>query len=218
MLSALRSALVAAALSGPLAAQQPRAVALHPLAVLGGAIPDSMVSTFDSIFIAELSTGGYTVVPSKESAAIWRRLVDSVQGFFDPITGDTVQAEFAAVHTGTLRELATRFGAVAWLRPTIEMVSAEWHRGKARWDGASEGVSPGGGNGSVGALTLVVVVEDTSGRVVATGRGGVQVLAKFKGSRFEAIPPDELLTDYERNLKAVQIALQPFLKAGGTSR
>lgn len=70
----------------------------------------------------------------------------------------------------------------------------------------------------MGALTLVVVVEDTSGRVVATGRGGVQVLAKVKGSGFQAVPRDQLLTDYERNVKAVQLALQPFLKPGGAAR
>lgn len=218
---ALRPVVVALGLSTSLSAQQPspRTVALHPLVVLGVETPDSVVATFDSLFIAQLEIGGYTVVPSKESAAIWRRLVDSVQGFYDPITGDTVQAEFAAVHTGTLRELATRFGAVAWLRPTIGMVTAEWRRGRAHWDGVSEGMSsPSGGNGSVGALTLVVVVEDTSGRVVATGRGGIQVLAKIKGSQYQAIPRDKVLTDYDRNLKAVQLALRPFLAPGGAPR
>lgn len=200
-------------------AQQPK-VALHPMVLPGPLQTAPGVSAlFDSLLIAELGQQGYGVVPSAESGRIWQQLVDSVQGFYDPITGDTVRAEFDAVRTGTLRRLAAGFGAAFLLRTSVEMVSVQWDRGKAKWDGVSEGVSPTGGWGSVAALTLVVVAEDSTGRVVATGRGGIRVVAKVRGQGgYESLSEQELFGDYDRNLKAVALALKPFLKRGGPSQ
>lgn len=206
------------ALTASAPAQQPK-VALHPMLLPGPLQTVTSVSAmFDSIVTAELWEHGYGVVPSAESGKIWKELVDSVQGFYDPITGDTVRAEFEAVRNGTLLHLASAFDATVLLRSSIEVIAVDWDRGKAKWDGVSEGVSPTGGGGRVGALSLVIVAEDSAGKVIATGRGGIQVISKFRGHRFEAVPLDELFADDDRNLKAVQLALRPFFALGGVRK
>lgn len=208
-----RAVAVLLALPGAALAQGGRTIALHPLELpYGLENPAAIQATFDSLLASQLRAAGVTVVPSAEAGAIWRRLVDSVQGFYDPITGDTVAAEYSAVHIGTLRELVARFQATTWLRPRVEVVTVEWNRGKAEWDGVSEGVAPAG-KGTIGALTLVISVEDTTGAVVTTGRGGLQVLGKFKGERYERVPRERLFTDAKRNSKSVQLALAPLLSS-----
>lgn len=118
-----------AALTGSAPAQQPK-VALHPMSLPGPLqTVDRVSAMFDSILTAELWEHGYAVVPSAESGKIWKQLVDSVQGFYDPITGDTVRAEFEAVRSGTLLRLTSAFGATVLLRSSIEVVTADWDRG-----------------------------------------------------------------------------------------
>jgi hypothetical protein len=63
-------------------------------------------------------------------------------------------------------------------------------------------------------MTLVIAVEDSSGAVVAAGRGGLQVLAKVKGERYEAIPHEKLFKDEKRTAKAADLALRPLLGGG----
>lgn len=188
-------------------------VALHPLDVpYGLEAPASAVVGAETAISERLAAAGFTVVPSVESGTSWERRLKEVGGFYDPITGDTVAVKYRAVRDGTVRELAVRFGATVWLRPSLELVVAQWKGGKASWDGASEGVAPVG-KGHVPALTLVIVVEDTSGAIVSAGRGGVQVLSKVKGGRFVRVPADRLLADHRRVVKAVDLALTPFAGA-----
>src|SRR5207247_9880796 len=48
--------------------------------------PDPAQATFDSLLAAELRAAGFTVVRAAVTAAVWRRLVDSVGGYYDPST------------------------------------------------------------------------------------------------------------------------------------
>jgi hypothetical protein len=186
-------------------------VALHPLSTPHDfEAPAPALAAVESAIAERLAGAGFTVVPSAESGAAWERLMREVGGFYDPITGDTVAVKYRTVGDGTVRELAARPGATLWLRPSLEVVVAQWKGGKASWDGASEGVSPIG-KGRVPALTLVVAVEDTSGTIVATGRGGIQVLSKVKGSRFVDVPVEKLLADDKRVVKAAGLALEPLV-------
>jgi len=187
-------------------------IALHPLDVPSG-LPDPAAARarIEAAITGRLRVAGWTVVPSAESEQAWQTRVQAVGGFYDAFTGDTVRSKYDEVHLGALRELAARHGATAWLRPSVEVMVVEWKRGKARWDGVTEGVSPVG-SGRVPALSLVIAVEDTSGTVTAEGRGGLQVLSKVKGGgRYQDVPPDKLLTDPKRLAKAVDFALAPLL-------
>src|SRR5205823_808902 len=116
------------------------------------------------------------------------------------------------VHRGTLRELAARLHATLWLHDTITVVTAHWSH-NAKWDGMTESV--GTGKGDVPALTLTVSVEDTTGRTIASGRGGLQVLFKMHGEDYQRVPLDKLFTETDRMLKGIRLALQPFLAPSG---
>jgi hypothetical protein len=92
--------------------------------------------------------------------------------------------------------------------------------GIATWDGASELVEPApaalmalaGGwlvYGTVPALSLEVRLTDRTGADRFLGRGGIQVLSKLPwGRTFTAVPPESLLADPERNLRAILVATE----------
>ena len=184
-----------------------KTVALSPLDVPDGLEnPEPVQALFDSLITSELVHAGLTVVPSREVGAIWRRLVDSVHGFYSPITGERVQEKYDAVRTGTLRDLKEHFHADAWLRPRIQVVSVDYTGGKAYWDGASEGAGSGT-SGTVTALTLVVALCDTTGSDIYIGRGGIQVLRK--GSK--EVSRDKLFKDTKRNLQALHLAVDSLV-------
>jgi hypothetical protein len=189
-------------------------IALHPLDLPDGLTDAGARTAIEAEIEARLRTAGYTVVPSLRSGEIWDRRLREAGGFYDPLTGDTIPSKYRQVRNGTVRELRERFGVTAWLRGRVEVLVVRWRGGRAEWDAVSEGVAPVG-QGRVGALTLVVAVEDTAGIVLAQGRGGVQVLAKVKGDRYVPVPDDQLLKDSKRISRSVELALRPLL---GSSR
>jgi hypothetical protein len=205
---------ISAAIASPADAQNPArgTIALSPLQAPPPYSTFASVRVLDSLLTTELSAAGYMVVSGAEAGAVWKHLLDSVQGFYDPISGDRDSVKYEAVRRGTMRDLASRLHATLWLHDTITVVSAHWSH-NAKWDGMTESV--GVGKGDVPALSLLVSIEDTSGRTVAFGRGGLQVLYKMHGDKYERVPPDKLFTETERMLKGVRLALQPLLAKGG---
>jgi len=197
-------ALVAAAGSGVGAI---KIIAVSPVEIPDGlADPQPARALFDSLIAAELMRAGLTVVPAHEADVIWKRLVDSVQGFYSALTGELVETKYRAVMTGTPRELRDRFQVDAWLRPEVELLSVDFEGGKARWDGTSEGMGSGS-SGSAPALSLVVSVLDAAGTEIYAGRGGIQVVRK--GSK--EVSRDKLFKDSKRNLQAVHLAIDSLL-------
>ena len=208
---ALLLALAGARVRGP---SPLKTIALSPVRTPDGLDdPEPARALFDSLLAAELGRAGLTVIPPSETGAIWKRLVDSVQGFYSALTGELVQAKYAAVMTGTLRDLRERFHVDAWLRPSIQVIPVDFEGGKARWDGASEGVGSGT-SGTVPALSLVVTVSDTAGTEIYAGRGGIQVLRK--GSK--VVPRDKLFKDTKRNLQALHLAIDSLIARARVSQ
>ncbi|HET7296947.1 MAG TPA: hypothetical protein VFI66_07370 [Gemmatimonadales bacterium] len=188
-------------------AESIKTVAVSPLDVPDGLDnPEPVQALFDSLITSELARAGLSVISSREVGAVWRRLVDSVHGFYSPITGERMSEKYAAVRNGTLRELKERLHADAWLRPRIQVVPVDYTGGKAYWDGASEGVGSGT-SGTVAALTLVVAVSDTTGSDIYIGRGGIQVLRK--GGK--EVSRDKLFRDAKRNLQALHLAIDSLI-------
>ena len=185
----------------------PKTIALSPTGLPDGIDdPEPVRALFDSLLAGELARAGVTVIPSAEAGAIWKRLVDSVQGFYSAITGERVESKYRTVVDGTRRELRDRWHADAWLRPRIEVFPVDFEDGKARWDGTSEGMGSGT-SGTTPALSLVVSVSDTSGTEIYAGRGGIQVLRK--GSK--NISRDKLFKDSKRNLQALHLAIDSLV-------
>src|SRR5690348_8876577 len=86
---------------------------------------------FDSLIAAELRNAGFTVVPPEESAAIWKRLTDSLGGLFSAATGERDTVKLNVARSAAMAELHARFQADAWLHPGIVFASAKFDGGDA---------------------------------------------------------------------------------------
>lgn len=194
-----------------------KGVALSPLSVPEGFDSLPHAAVLDSLLTALLTSAGYDVLPSTDAGGVWKHLVDSTAGLFSPTTGALDSVKYRAVHTGVLRELLARHGAVYWLRDSLAVAIIPWDVGIARWDGQSERVGPSDRGGTVAVLTLVLAVEDPDGTVVATGRGGLQALFHFQGDCVCAVPRDQILANGKFLRQGVQAALQMLVTSVSTA-
>lgn len=185
--------------------QEPHRIALSP--VVGSSVrPDSVaVSTrIEQLVARRLSKAGFETVPAVEAAGIRARLLDSVGGYYSRMTGEIVEEKYRAVEAGTLAALKDRLGADAWLLLELVAATADFSGGKARWDGASEGVAPVG-KGTVMALSLRGILLGGYGDTLFAGRAGIQVLQKVKDYQIVRVPPAKLLADDDRVEKATRM-------------
>ncbi len=201
-----------------------KTIALTPIRVPGilGNV-DSVKAQFDSLLVAALRQADFVVIPSQEYEQIRQREMEQLGGFFDPITGkrDTAKTKFLTERCR--RELHARFNADALFYASIQAVKVSFSGGKAKWHGASESLLSKGGiagffsdarysSGTTGALSFFVALEDTNGADVYFNAGGIQVTHKISGTQLVPIPNEQFLTNKERNLAAVRLALGPLLK------
>jgi hypothetical protein len=203
-----------------------RTVALAPTSAsfpLENAAP--VYARLDSLIEAELRTAGFAVVPARESGAIWRRVVDSLGGLFDPVSGGADSAKTRVARRLAMDELRARFGADAWLHPCICLVMAEFRNGTATWDGMTESFQSTGGKilsalagvskfGTTRAISVGVVVEDMRGTDMYFNRGGVQLLTRPQGRGFADVPRAALFNDPLLTEMGVRLALGPFVRRG----
>jgi len=170
----------------------------------------------DSLITVGLRDAGLHVLPSPIAAGIWRRLVDSVQGFYDPLTGALVEEEYRAVVLGTARALRAQHGADAWVRPRVELVPVAFRGGSVQWDGTSEGLGARL-KGRSSATSIVVELIDSTGMPRASGRGGLKALVHAPSGRPERVAWTSIFVDQKRNHRAVTLALETVIEylAGG---
>jgi hypothetical protein len=204
-------------MSAPLAAQTPQRVALYPLSVEPsvGPVPHAR-PIFDSLLAARMRELGFEIVPAVEQERIWNRLRDSIGGYYDTYTGHIIPEKLVVVGSGTRRELAQRFGNTASLIARIVSLTIPFGGGEAKWHGTSQksggrgglaGLLVGRSVGQVSAMSLIVLVQDTAGRRLYDGVGGIQLLGSFEGGRVHRIPAESLFADSARNRAAVRLAL-----------
>ena len=171
---------------------------------------------FDSLITAALRAEGFAVVAWQVPESIWLRLRDSIGGYYDTYTGKLISTKIDAVHLGTLRALHAHYAVDAWLHPSIEVVSARFTGGKVKWHGTEQESGATGGlggllfgtkKGSFPALSLFVALEDTAGKQLYEGAGGIELTSRIQGDVFVDTPPGLLLDDEVRNAAAVHLAL-----------
>ena len=140
----------------------------------------------------------------------------------DPVTGKRDETKFKTVREHALRELSTKFKADAVLYPNIRAGTARFAGGQANWDGASESLSPTEGfmgmlmvgqfQGTTGALSLIVTIENIHGVDAYVNGGGIQLISKLSGGKFVPVPRSQLFADEKRIAAAVNIALGPLAR------
>lgn len=187
---------------------------------------ESVAAKFEILISGRLREMGYSVVPSSEFAAIWDQMTDQIGGYFDSVTGKRDETKFRSVRAQTFQELQARFAANAVLFPAFVVVKVKWSNYVARWDGAVESLDSRPGwvqfldtsmtSGTIGALSLRVVIEDAQGSSLFANQGGFRILSRFGGSflSYDFVPvlEDELYANEERNVAAVETALRPLVQ------
>ncbi len=138
-------------------------------------------------------------------------------GIFDPVTGKAHEEKIKAVREHTRREIVNRFKINAILHPTVQVIRAPLKGSRAVWDGVSEGImadhwyqSHDGGTAT--ALSLRVLIEDGNGINLYLNRGGIQLISKTVKGRFVDIQASEVLTNGEKIIGAIDIALREFIQ------
>jgi hypothetical protein len=193
--------------------------------------PEPVKAKFESMIVAKLHDGGFTVVPPKETADLFAQAGKELGALPGAETGAVDDAQAKAIRQQLRQALSSKYHADAVLYPAIEVVRAAWYGNAAGWDHVTEQIQSTAEqlkeappfalfgfavtqSGSVGALSLVVVVDDMNGVETYVNRGGIQVLAKRSGSQFVAVPRASLFSDEKRNAAAIEIAVGPL----GTKR
>ncbi|VVC84772.1 hypothetical protein [Sideroxydans sp. CL21] len=216
-----------------------KTIAIAPLAAPADLEnPAPVAAKFETLIAATLRDGGYTVVPSKEYAALFAQEKGKQGGYFDSYTGKLDDAKYDAVLKATRQALSAKFKVDALLYPSIQVVDAPWHDQWADWDGVTETIQSATGlvakgvvkfatnpqayvfgngpheEGTIKALSLAVTIEDVSGNRMYAHQGGIQVLSKLTGHTFIPLSSEELFNDEARNAKAVSITLEAVSRAG----
>lgn len=191
------------------------------------------VEEFDSLIASFLEQADFDLIPAKEYSTLWEGVMEQVGGFFDPVTGERDEEKFTAARDSLFSLLTELYHPDALLYPEIWLVGAPFSEGTARWDGTSQALIGFGTRlidalgtvfsgsesnlpeGNVDALSLVIFIENMEGEELYMESGGIQVMQKVgRDPRdVKAVPDDEILSDHERNRKAVVIALKPLLTA-----
>ncbi|NIM49877.1 MAG: hypothetical protein GTN62_02905 [Gemmatimonadales bacterium] len=191
---------------------------------------EDALASVDSLVDAALRSAEFSVIPARQYAEIWDRIVLELGGLFDPHTGERDELKFQDAREQLVGELEERFDPGALLYLEIVEVDAPFADGVARWDGTVQAVTPFGlrvldavgaalidtqgflPEGTVRALSLELIIEDMSGAELYVNFGGMQVLETIGEGIGERtpVPASELCADQQRNRKAVEIALAPL--------
>lgn len=198
---------------------QVKTVALRQVSGISKDYPrsDSVKAAFESLLTAELERAGLKVIPGNIYEHLWQEGLDSLGGaLFDPKTGARDTTRSRQVRIWSLGQLKARHHADALLHPTFAPMIASFSNGTAHWDGASQKLWKGAQgflgvldkkSGSMGALSLVVVIEDTEGKNLYVDSGGLSLMSRITGTRFEELPEDSLYWNPQRNAESVRLAL-----------
>src|SRR5882672_10257319 len=120
-------------------------IALAPVLIPGDVEnPEPAAAKFESLIQAKLRDAGFSVVPSREYAEIFKRMAQTVGGYFDPVTGRRDESKSKMVREYTLREVNMKFNASAVLYPIVRVVKATFAGGRAKWDGVTDPTATGG--------------------------------------------------------------------------
>lgn len=189
-----------------------------------GRTRDSVTVAFESLLAARFRSAGFDVVDPATGTDIGRKLVDSLGGLFDPKSGSIDSVRVELVRSRVITALKEEQGADGILYWRIVRVGASFSSGTAHWDETTEKmekksflgkIAGPSYRGSVPAYSILVVVDDRTGRSLYMHRVGIAVGATLEKGRFVDRPADEVLGDEKRNAAAVEKVLDPFCKAAG---
>lgn len=181
---------------------------------------DEVAARYETLITERLEAAGFKVIPSSEYSYIRDPMIKQLGGMFDPITGQADEEKLEAVRLHTTNELVAKFEIDAYVRPRIMVVKASWNSNAATWDGVTDHTTGKGGfwadlfgpqaTGTIPALSLILPLIGTSGETYYVGRGGIHLIAHYKGG-FVDVPASMWFVEPERDVNAVNLACAPLL-------
>ena len=191
-------------------------VAIEP--TLSDSVRQRGTIAIDSDAMQELRGAGFAVVAPGVVDSIWRHTIDSVGDMFDPRTGRPDSARVTGARAALLASLHAGYSADAMLYLQVQLVSAEFEKWTASWDGTHEswgnfghrfmgGLLHGTYKGRTNALTLFATLMTTTGRRAYDGKGGLQVYVIPDNGKFVDRPDSVFFVDTARSAHSVHLAL-----------
>ncbi len=182
---------------------------------------DEVAARYEALITEQLETAGFKVIPASEFSSVRDPMIEQLGGVFDPITGQADEEKLKAVQLHITNELITKFDIDGYVRPRVEVTTANWNSNKATWDGATDETTGKEGfwadffgpqaTGTIPALSLILPLTGTSGVTYYVGRGGIQLIAHVELGTFTDIPESMWFVEPERDVNAVNVALAPLL-------
>jgi hypothetical protein len=183
--------------------------------------PAAVKAKIERLIAAKLQAGGFKVIESEEYARSWNQAVEKLGAVYDPASGKRDEKKFNDVLEYAVRDVREKTKADALLFSAIVTVNADFYSNTADWHGITDYVRPEGvwatfsgpqARGTIAALSFWVQLIDFKGTEMYANFGGVQVISKlYPGVKFVDVPRQEILADEARNIRAVNIALNPLL-------
>lgn len=174
----------------------------------------------------QLESFGYTVIPSDTFFKIFTQNIRFFGGTYDAKNGNInmTNQQYKNFQKYCRERMKTIHKADAILYTSISVYTIDYKRSMVTWHGTSANVESGGSNalrflggifgvdrsyeGSCPVLSLDATLSDTSGAVLYSNQGGIELLMKVNASgKMEKVEIDKLLVDNKKNLKSVKIAL-----------
>ena len=182
---------------------------------------------FHAAISEKLTSAGFQVIGQEVFAQKMADVIREKGGAYDPVTGKRDEKKFWELQQACLKKVQAATGAKALLRVRVIPVTVPFSGCSTKWDGATQNVSTtflgifcssAGMYGKIGALSLLITLEDIDGKVLYFNGGGIQLGAlhvnRFPFGAFQSVPADQLLGDEMRNRTAVDLSLGPLLSGG----
>ena len=184
-------------------------------------VPEDAAAKLEAAIEERLGQAGFDIVPVFEYIGTWQHIADGYGGFYDSFTGDRNDVAFAAATDSLRSELRNRFDADGLFIPELWDGMAPFEWGVAKWDGATQevfGAFPL--SGEVRALSLVVHIEDLSGRELFTNAFGFATIEAWHNFDWLPLDLDGVIGDSRLIATAVSGALEPIvsLRPADTTR
>jgi hypothetical protein len=171
-----------------------------------------------------LTAAGFVVVPPAAYSAVWDPIFAAAGGFYDPVTGELLKEKRDQALAAAFAQLGSASPVDAVFLPAVVITAAHIDAGQAKWDGLAIPLGKGGAmfdksrqfGGTMQAASLELRAIDPQSTEVFVGRGGIELLERFKGGGlmssggFEDIPDSDWLVNPANDAPATQRALGPL--------
>jgi hypothetical protein len=215
-------------------------IVLGPLLTNGFTPPVEVAARYRSLVHERLVKLGWDVVDSDQLNSAFGAAIKQVGGLYDPMTGKVDPDRLRTLTQAAIKALSLAAPPDGIAIVALVKTSAVQKFGNVDWDGAQQsaltlgpainrGTLFGGtengsaGEGGISALSLQIMLRDTSGTVLYDARGGIQLLQQLslKSERsgrttnflqdYTNLAPSELFKNPDRDFHAVDVAMHELV-------